>query len=324
MMVQPRHGLSARRGAAISVALALIGGCKAERREVLVFAASSLARSFADLEEPFERAHPDLDLRLELGGSQELCRGVAELHRPADVVATADYRVIDEILRPKHADFTIRFATDEIVLAHGEHSRYTEEVTADNWPMILLRPEVRLGMVAPDLAPIGYRTLLVWQLAEQTLGRPELSGLAGRLRARCAKEHVAPHEDELLQLLQARAIDYAFVYRSNAEDHNLKTVILPEAYNLGSVDRSAAYARAEVKVQMKSGEAPRTIRGAPAVFGLTIPREARNQAGGVAFVRFLLGEPGQRPLRRSGLRPLSPAACAERRALPAPLQPLTR
>jgi molybdate/tungstate transport system substrate-binding protein len=309
------------------VALAALGatGCRADRKEVAVFAAASLARALAEIEELVERAHPALDVRVELGGSQEVCRKIAELHRRADVVATADYRVIDRILRPGHAGFTLRFATNEVALVHAQHSKHTDEISADNWPSVLQRPGVRLGMAAPDQAPIGYATLLVWQLAELTLGEARAGrGLAARLQARVAREHVTSDEQELLQLLQSRAVDYAFVYRSSAEEHNLKTVRLPDAYNLGAEASAGLYRRAAVRVRLRRGEPEQEVRGAPILYGLTIPADAPNPDGGERVVALLLGEPGQRTLRRTGFRPLVPAPCDGRDRLPPALRPLTR
>ena len=234
----------------------LAAGCQRPgRKTVVVFAAASLARAFSDLKETLESG-PGLEVQLAVSGSQEACRKVAELGHRADLVATADFRVIDRILRPAHADFTVRFTTNELVLVHLQHSRFTEEISAKNWFAVLLRPGVRLGMASPDLAPIGYATLLAWQLAELSEGTQRVGAdLAGRLRSRIASEHVTSDESELLQLLQSRAIDYAFMYRSSAEEHNLKLVQLPDAYNLGAADRDDDYARASVQVRMRNAEA---------------------------------------------------------------------
>lgn len=302
-------------------ASALLPACKPARQPVVVFAAASLARVFSDLEELLERRHPRLDVQLELTGSQTAARKVAELGRRADVVASADAQVIDRILRPAHARFTLRFATNELVLAHLEHSKHTEDVTAANWPEVLLRPGVRLGLVDPDTAPIGYRTLLLFELAQKHF--PKLAGLSRRLAAHCAREHRQPHELELLKLLQTRAIDYAFVYRSTAEEHNLKLVVLPASYNLGVAAKASDYAQAQILVRMAGGKRS-ALRGAPVYYGLTFPNAAPNVEGATAFVRLLLGVDGARILRRSGFTPLVPARCAERAALPPTLRELTR
>jgi len=320
-----RHRASFDRLPALALPLVLVvalAGCKSGRKPVAVLAAASLARAFAELEEIVERQHSGLDVQIEIGGSQQLCRKLVELGGKADVLAVADYRTIDNICRPGgQARFNIQFATNAIVLAHLEHSRFTAEVTEKSWPEILLRPGVRLGLVDPDLGPIGYRTLLVWQLAGRELGQPDL---AGRLRARVAREHVAPHESELMQLLQTRAIDYAFVYRSTAEEHNLKLVKLPNSYNLGAPDRAADYRAASVQVKMRRDEPPKRVVGAPVIYGVTIPEKPTNPRGGEIFVRALLGETGRRVLARTGFSPLSPARCPERDRLPTALRALTR
>jgi molybdate/tungstate transport system substrate-binding protein len=310
---------------AVAVVATVCFGCQRERRPVVVFAAASLTRAFSDLEAQIEQEQPGLDLRVEVSGSQDACRKVAELRRRADVVATADYKVIDKILRPSHAAFTLQFATNSVVLAHAQHSPHTEQINADNWPRILLGSDVRLGMASPDQAPIGYATLLVWQLAERHLTAEKVGAdLAGRLRARCPRAHITTDESELLQLLQTRAIDYAFLYRSTAEDHNLKTVLLPDAYNLGAAERSAEYERASVRVRMRRSEALEEIRGGPILYGLTLPRDPPNPEGATDFVRLILGDAGRRTLERAGFRALSPPRCDRKAELPAKLRALVR
>jgi molybdate/tungstate transport system substrate-binding protein len=303
--------------AACSLALLPALACKPSRNPVDVFAAASLTRVLADLEERFERRHRSYDLRLEISGSQVAARKVSELNRRADIVLTADHLVLERILRPKHADYVVRFATNELVLAHLEHSKYTAKLDDKNWAEILLRPDVQIGLVDPDQAPIGYRTLLLLELAQASF--PSQPQLRRRLVARCKREHRKPHESELLRLLQTRSIDYAFLYRSSAEEHRLKFLRLPPRYNLGKAALRATYAKASVKVHFGQ-RAATTVRGAPVVYGLSIPRDAPQQKGALAFTRMLLGEPGARALRRHGFTPLRPARSAQRRALPAQLR----
>ena len=282
------------------VACALLCGC-APKNEVVVFHATSLSRVFGDLAKQLEAVSPPVRLRLEPSGSQVAARKVSEQRLPADVVAVADDAVLRRLLVPSHADGVVVFATNALVLAHREHSAGTAEVTAENWPDVLARPGVRLGRVDEDLAPLGYHTLLAWQLAEGALGRP---GLAAALRAGVKKEHVAHDEAELLGLLEARALDYAFLYRSTAEDHRLKVTRLPEAYDLSRADRAADYAKAVVQVRLRSQEAPVDVPGRPIIYGLAIPRGAKNAAGAQAFVALLRSEAGRAALERHGFTPL--------------------
>jgi len=304
-------------------ALLLLAGCR-QRTEVVVFHAASLSRLFVDVGERFERAQPRYVLRAEPSGSQVAARKVAELGLPADLVAVADLRVLDQILVPGHADWTVGFAVNEIVIAHGQHSRFTDEVSEETWPEVLTRPAVRLGRVDPDLAPIGYQALLAWRLAERRWAGPGPgAGLVARLAARCAPGHVVSDEAELVALLEARAVDYAFLYRSTAEDHRLKVTALPPEVNLGHPRLAPAYALAQVEVRMRSGSPRETVHGAPLVYGLTIPRGAPNPEGALLLASFLLGEEGRAALSRAGLRPLAPGSCSTPQRLPPALRPLT-
>jgi len=288
-----------------------LGACQT-KNEVVVFHAASLSRAFGELRESFLSKYPDTRVRIEVSGSQTAARKVAELGMRADVVASADASVLDHILAPA---WNLHFATNELVLTHRGHSRYTGEVTAENWPEVLVRPDVVVGLVDPDLAPIGYRTLMLWQLAGHDLG---VADLASTLHARIAREHVMPDENKLLALLSSRAIDYAFMYRSTAEEHHLKVTRLSDATNLGRAE--VDYGRATVRVRMRHAREPIELRGAPVIYGLTIPSSAPNPAGGELFVLSLLEEKGRRILARTGFRPL--VHCDNPSALPARLQAL--
>jgi molybdate/tungstate transport system substrate-binding protein len=303
------------------LAALLASGCHS-RTELVVFHASSLSRVLSDLAEELEREAPDLRVHLEPSGSQVAARKITELGMRADLVAVADAALIDRMLLPSHARFNAVFATNEMVLAHKGHSRFTEEVTSENWPEVVLRAGVRLGRASPDLAPIGYHTLFVWQLAERS-GRYGKDGerLEARLRERCG-ERATTDEAELLSLLESKAIDYAFLYRSTAEDHRLKITPLPAELNLSSPELAPRYASAAVEVAMKQAEARTRLTGSPVTYGLTIPAAAPHPAAALRLAAFILGERGQRALRRAGFRPVAPATCAQWGEAPLALRPL--
>lgn len=277
----------------------LAAGCT-PRNEVVVFHATSLSRVFGELGDALRGQSPPRTVRLEPSGSQVAARKVSEQHLKADVVAAADDALLARLLVPGFADRVEVFATNELVLAHLEHSRGTAEVTAERWPEVLARPGVRLGRVNEDLAPLGYHTLLSWQLLELELARP---GLAAALRSKVAPEHLAHDETELVALLEARALDYAFLYRSTAEDHRLKVTRLPAAANLSEPGLAAGYARVSVPVRLSSQGPPTALIGRPITYGLAVPKNAPNPEGARAFLERLRSEAGQAALRRHGFQP---------------------
>jgi molybdate/tungstate transport system substrate-binding protein len=298
------------------VLLGLALGCS-RSNEVVVFYASSLSAVLGDVAEAFQREHSGARVRLEPSGSQVAARKVSELGLRPDIVAVADASIISKMMIPRHASWNLIFATNELVLAHKDHSRFTDEVSTQNWPSVVTRPGVRLGRADPDTAPLGYHTLLVWQLAEQSSHYgTAATGLAARLADQCAKQHVTHDEAELLALLESRALDYAFLFRSTAEDHHLKITTLPPEENLGRPELAAQYAKASVEVRMKQGEGKLRITGAPITYGLTMPTGAHQPALARDLIALLVGEKGNRLLRRRGFQPTSPAACNPCTGLP--------
>jgi molybdate/tungstate transport system substrate-binding protein len=303
--------------------LVVATGCRRSATEVAVFYATSLTAVLGDAADKFQHDNPRVRVRLEPSGSQVAARKVVELGMRADIVAVADAGIIGKMMIPRHASWNVIFATNEIVLAHKDHSRFTDEITTQNWPSVLLRPGVRLGRADPDTAPVGYHTLLAWQLAAKsgTYGDAGVN-LAARLSGLCAKEHVTHDEAELLTLLEARAVDYAFVFRSTAEDHHLKITALPVDQNLSQPELAEHYASASVEVRMKQGDGRTRITGGPITYGLTIPSGAPHVAEAQRLVATLLGESGRRLLERRGFRPAKPAWCSPCTALPEELRSL--
>jgi len=258
---------------------------------------------------------------VQISGSQEAARKVSEYGLPADVVIVADYRVIEWLLRPAHARWTVRFATNELVIAYSERSKYASEISPDNWPAILLRPGVKVARADENLAPVGYQTLLCWQLAAIKY-RALLKGrdLAATLLARTSEDLVRPDVTGLVPLIGTRA-DYAFVYRSVAYGHNLPYVRLPGEVNLADPSQAAFYGQAHVQLP----EPKRTVDGAPIVYGLTIALNAPHPEAATVFVEALLGAGGRKVLERNGFTPLPEPVCSDPPGyLPQPLREFAR
>jgi molybdate/tungstate transport system substrate-binding protein len=264
--------------------LALAAAAQA-KQDVIVFHAGSLTVPFAEAEKRFETLHPDIDVLREAGGSTKLARMISELGKPADIMASADFKVIDKNLIPGHADWNILFASNQLVLCYTDQSKFAAEVNADNWYEILARPGVVWGHSDPNLDPCGYRALMVIQLAEKFHNKP---GLYDQLIANRPEANVRPKSVELVSLLKTGHMDYAWEYQSVALQHGLKYVTLDDHINLGNYKFDNFYARAEVKVTGKEPGTFQTLKGQSSTYGITLVKNAPNREGAVLFLEYLL------------------------------------
>ncbi len=293
----------------------------ASEQKLIIFHAGSLTVPVKRLAEAFQRTHPDVVFETEAAGSRTTARKVSELGREADVVMSADYTVIDNLLIPDFADWNIRFARNKMVIAYTEHSRYADEINGENWYEVLTREGVVYGHSDPNADPCGYRTLLVWQLAEKHYGVP---GLYRRLDAHCPPEHVRPKETDLIALLQSGDMDYAFEYQSVAVQHGLKYVTLPDEINLSRVEFADFYGQAQVALSGKEPGETITMKGKPIVYGVTVPKNAPHAELAVEFVKFLIGPEGQKIMEEAGQPPVVPATTEYKDALPEALKALVQ
>jgi len=175
---------------------------------------------------------------------------------------------VENLLFPEYARFNIHFAVNEMVIAFSDRSRRQEEITQDNWHEVLLDREVRFGRSDPNSDPCGYRTEMVFQLAELHLGQ---TGLAERLTSKHGRIFIRPKETDLLALLEAGEIDYLPIYRSVALQHGLRFVELAPEVNLGDPAQVSQYRSARVTVTGKTPGSSLTLVGEPIVYSMTIP-----------------------------------------------------
>lgn len=271
--------------------------------KLIVFNAGSLAIPFKAMKERFTSVYPDVRIQLEAAGSRTCARKITDLKRPCDVMASADYTVIENLLMPDYADWNISFATNEMAIMYGPGSKFSKEINGDNWYKILLREGVEYGHSDPNCDPCGYRTMLVWQLSEKHYQVP---GLYQKLINGCPLKNVRPKETDLIAMLEVGQIDYLFIYRSVCEQHKMPLVMLPIEINLKSVRYEAFYREAKIKVSGKKPGEFIVKTGKPMVYGITIPKSAPNRDVAARFVAFAVGPEGQEIMRRNGQPPISP------------------
>ncbi|MGA7827130.1 MAG: tungstate ABC transporter substrate-binding protein WtpA [Geobacteraceae bacterium] len=271
---------------------------------LIIFHAGSLTVPFAVMEKEFEARYPKVDVQRESGGSTRMARLISEVGKPADLMAAADFQVIDQSLIPAKADFNIRFASNEPVLAYTDASQFAKEINSNNWYTILARKGVRWGHSDPNIDPGGYRSLMVIQLAERYYRKP---GLYQRLLRNRPLAYLRDKSANLTALLQNGDIDYIWTYRSLALQHHLRFISLDGHINLSDPANESLYRLAKVRV---TGEKPGSYinrEGRFVAYGITLLKDAPNREAAVAFLNYLLDpQGGQKVLARFGQPPLDP------------------
>ncbi len=287
--------------------------------KLIIFHAGSLSIPFREMVKAFNRHYSGVEVSREAAGSRTSARKISDLGRLGDIVASADYTVIENLLIPKYASWNISFATNEMAIMYRPNSKYAKEINGQNWYRILLRKGVEYGHSDPNSDPCGYRSQLVWQLAEKYYKVP---GLYAKLRSGRPLRNVRPKETDLIALLEAGELDYLFIYKSVSMQHNMPFVSLPVNINLASSEYARFYKQAGIRITGKTPGSFIMKNGKPMVYGITIAKNAPHRKRAVQFISFLLGPEGHDIMRRNGQEPLHVAkATGDVTQLPAELRP---
>jgi len=286
--------------------------------DLIIFHAGSLSVPMKEITAAFTNENPGVNVMLEAAGSVECARKITELKKPCDIMASADYTIIDKLLIPKFADWNIRFASNEMAIVFTEKSRRSNEINQDNWYQIMLDQNIQIGRADPNSDPCGYRAVLVSKLAEKYYKK---STLADQLLIK-NKNNIRPKETDLIALLETGNVDYIFLYRSVAEQHHLNYILLPDEINLKNQAYFTLYQSVSTEINGKTPNEKITQKGEPMVYGITIPKEAPNKIVATAFVKFLLTQDkGLEIMELLGQPSVVPSATESYDRLPEELKP---
>lgn len=261
--------------------------------------AGALRMPIAECAKLLKETHPDWEIRLESFGSRACARQIRE-GKVVDILALADPMLFDELLVPEYVDKYYIFANDQIVLAYNEFSKGSAEITPDNWYDILLEEGITFGRSNHNLDPCGYRTLMVWQLAEKHYGQ---EGLFGRLDRKCTGEFIYPKSYDMASEVLVGKLDYAFSYLCVANQFGLPYLKLPERINLSNPSHAKHYQQASVSLQGKNSGEMVCVTGAPIEFAIAIPKNADNPEVADTFLDLILGKKGRQLMEDCGLVP---------------------
>jgi len=319
---------------------AIFAGCSTKKtnEKLVVFHAGSLTKPMQKFAKMFKHKY-GVKVYCEAAGSAATIRKVVDLHRKADVVASADYSLIPKMMYPEYANWTVLFARNEIVIVYTNKSRYSNEINSSNWYKILEKPDVRIGFSNPNDDPCGYRAQMVMKLASLYYGKPIYHRLVeensnmkfvdengtyvlkmpptAELKVNTSKIKMRSMEMSLIGLLQSGDVDYVFLYKSVAKQFGLKYVELPPQINLGSKKCEKLYSK--VEVVLANGK---VVRGKPIIYGLTIPKNAPHKKLAIDFVEMVLKNPDI--FKELGQTPIVPALVDNYNNLPPQLKQLVK
>ncbi len=274
---------------------------------LIIFHAGSLAMPFKAIADTFMKMYPGVKVLREASGSIDAARKITELKRECDIMASADYKIIDKLLIPEYASENIHFAANQLAIVYTSASRFSETINADNWMQILSRSDVYTGRSDPDADPCGYRTLMSLQLASdyyQKRGADSAAIYAEKIIEK-DRRFIRPKEVDLLALLETGAVDYIFLYQSVAVQHRLPFLELPQEINMSNPLLNHYYSLSQVEVRGANPAHRIRIQGEAMIYGVTVLNGAPNKKAAEKFVEFLIDKNGgQKILEEMGQRPL--------------------
>lgn len=285
--------------------------------EIIIFHAGSLSVPFQQIAREFEAENPGTRILLESAGSVESARKISDLKKPCDIMASSDYKVIEELLIPDYTGWHIPFASNEMVIAFNDQSTAGSEIDVHNWYEVLNRQDIFFGRADPNADPCGYRTVMTFQLAEEFY---KTTGLEQKMSSKDLK-YIRPKEVDLLALLEIHEIDYIFIYKSVAVQHNLRFLELPEQINLSEPSLNEHYRQAFVRIN--SGKPGQTIEmtGESMIYSATVLDSSPNRKAALAFMKFLLEkDKGMKIMEHNGQRSVIPAVNRYYANIPASLK----
>lgn len=290
--------------------------------EIIIFAAGSLKIPLDEIASKYSEKY-GVNIYIEASGSVEAIRKVTDLGREADIIAVADYRLIPTFLVPNYTSWYIGFATNQVVLVYTDKSKYHEilENNPSEWYKILMRNDVKWGFSDPNKDPCGYRSVGIIGLA--SIYYNDTSILENLLlnKTNIAVEKVndtlnlivpadlkvsensnliiRSKSVDLISLVEAGTIDYAFEYQSVAVQHHLKYIKLPDQINLGNPKYAYFYGKVIVKILVGTDK-EKSIAMSPIIYGITVLDNAPHRSEALKFLKFLLGNTGREIIEEKG------------------------
>jgi molybdate/tungstate transport system substrate-binding protein len=322
--------------AIVIIAVAAIGiygyitySSSSESGTLTIYAASSLAKQMNATAKEFEAQHPNVKVQIQYGGSSDLISQITQLNKSVDIMASADYGLIDKNLIPNQTSWNIEYARNEMVIAYTDKSKNSSQINSTNWYQILNQTDVKFGVADPNSAPAGYRGLMMMQLANSYYNNSNIfSDLIAQNSAvtsaangtgfminspsnfnPSSKIIVRPAVADLMSPLESGAVDYVLVYKSDAEQQKnsgVKYITLPAELALSNTTFESTYKNYKL-IQFSGTNKTKTVTLSPIVYGITVLNNAPQKQLAIEFVQLLLSSDGNKITQDSFQDPIVPA-----------------
>jgi molybdate/tungstate transport system substrate-binding protein len=216
-------------------------------------------------------------------GSKDLANEIKGKVRQGDVFISASPKVNSTLEGSANGDWLswyAPFASTSLVIGYNPNSSFAAALRKGPWYRVMARPGIRIGFTDPKLDPKGVLAVAALKQAAISDREPALNQVA------TSQSDLFPEQD-LVGRLQSGQLDAGFFYTVEANAAKIPTVTLDPIHE-------------------------------KATYTVTVLKRAPDEAGAIAFVKFLLGAQGQALLRGVGLTVTS-APVATGTAIPAGL-----
>ena len=314
--------------------------CPKEVPRVIIYHPGSISAALKAVEEAFTQQTGICVVDV-AGGSVSIARQVTAGRQLCDLFASADCELIDRMLKPAgFADYGIRIAEGAMVLAYTTNSKNAATIAAPgsafappdtipaaapDWFAQLTQAGVKISGGHPFLDPGAYRADMIFQLAQDFYGQPNLYD-------ELLSHYSIPNAPGAL----GRTSDYQFTYEHGARaafkadtTGAYRYVRLPDEVSLGAPGLQADYAKRSVMIpglQVEGNRSPVSIPASRVTWGITLMNGAPNRDNALAFLKLLFSSRGAELFRAAGPTPISPPVVSKQdfQRLPAVLKELVR
>ncbi len=300
-----------------------------ENGTITIYAASSLAGQMNATADQFKKQHPNVNVQIKYGGSSDLINQITTLNQSVDIMASADYGLIDKNLMPNYTSWNLKYARNEMVIAYTDKSKNASQINGNNWYQILSQNDIKFGLADPNSAPAGYRGVMMIQLAntfynnstifttlieQNTAITSQQNGTKYVISSPTdinptSKVVIRPAVGDLMPVLESGAVDYVLVYKSDAEQQKssgVKYITLPDELKLSNTTFEPIYSNYKL-IQFSSTNKTKNVTLTPIVYGITILNKAPNQKLAIEFMQLLLSPDGVQITQNNFQDPITPA-----------------